>query len=295
MSSRIAAVRFGLLQICLAATLWGTGGLAVELIRERVPLSPLTISAYRMAGAAAILIIALLALNVLKELRVSGRVIATGVATAGYQTLYFIAVTAVGVTVATVVSLGTAPILMTGGEAMAHRTRPSVKQLTVLTIALAGLVLVTGFAGQGATGPQPFAGVLLAVASGALFAVATALGRPLAQSFRPMVLTTATTTVGGLSLLPFCVWIGFSGGPLLTDDPVVVSWLVYLAVATMALAYALLYAGLRTCRGSAATTATLLEPATASIAAAGVLGERLTTGGLVGTALILVAIVGLGG
>ena len=47
----------------LASVLWGTGGLAVQLIREQEALSPVTISAWRMAIAAAVLLVALLALR----------------------------------------------------------------------------------------------------------------------------------------------------------------------------------------------------------------------------------------
>ncbi|WP_317698684.1 EamA family transporter, partial [Aeromicrobium sp. REDSEA-S32_B7] len=67
--------------------------------------------------------------------------------------------------------------------------------------------------------------------------------------------------------------------------------LAYLGVLTMALAYALLYAGLRTTSGSAATVATLLEPVTAAAVAAVLLDERIGPLGLLGTALVLAAVV----
>ena len=62
----------------------------------------------------------------------------------------------------------------------------------------------------------------------------------------------------------------------------------------MALAYALLYAGLRTTSGSAATVATLLEPVTAAAVAALLLDERIGPLGLLGTGLVLAAVAGLG-
>ena len=61
----------------------------------------------------------------------------------------------------------------------------------------------------------------------------------------------------------------------------------------LAVAYALLYAGLRTVAGSAALVATLLEPVTAAVLAAIVLGERLGVLGIIGAALILLAVAGL--
>ena len=51
-----SSARLGLVQISVAGVLWGTGGLAVQLIRERVPMSVLTISAWRMGLAALVLL-----------------------------------------------------------------------------------------------------------------------------------------------------------------------------------------------------------------------------------------------
>jgi len=53
-----AAARWGVAQIALAAFLWGTGGLVVQLVRERVPMTVPTISAWRLALALAALVVA---------------------------------------------------------------------------------------------------------------------------------------------------------------------------------------------------------------------------------------------
>jgi DME family drug/metabolite transporter len=79
-----------------------------------------------------------------------------------------------------------------------------------------------------------------------------------------------------------------------TTDPVALATLAYLGIVTMALAYGLLYAGLRTTSGSAAVVASLLEPVTAAVVAAVVLDERLGLAGILGTVLILAAVAGLG-
>ena len=67
--SRPSSARLGLIQISLAGVLWGTGGLAVQLIRERVPMSVLTISAWRMGLAAVVLVLAVLVLRRGPDLR----------------------------------------------------------------------------------------------------------------------------------------------------------------------------------------------------------------------------------
>ena len=291
------SARAGLLQISLAGVLWGTGGLVVQLIREREPMHVVTISAWRMLLAAVVLGLAVLATRagpaLVRLLREHpGRTVLVGVATAVYQALYFASVTLVGVSVATVVSLGVAPVLLTVAEGVRERRGPGSARVVVLAAALTGLVLVTIGAGHGSgTGPSPALGVLAALGSGAAYAFTTAQGEGLARHTGPLALTTAATTIGALALLPAALLVG---GPRTTDDPEVVVLLVYLGLMTMALAYGLLYAGLRTASGSAATIATLLEPVTAAAVAAVVLGERIGALGLLGTALVLAAVAGLG-
>lgn len=287
----------GLLQICLAGVLWGTGGLGVQVIRDEVSMSVLSISAWRMAIASAVLLVLLLALRQLPALVAMvrahpGRVLLVGCGTAAYQALYFGAVVAVGVSVSTVVSLGLAPVLLTVAESVRHRTAPARSQVLVLVVALTGLVLVSLAAGGQEPGPHPQLGVLLAVGSGATYAATTAFGRALAQQTGPLTLTTATTTVGAIALLPGALLGGSGTAPL--GEPVAAATLLYLGVFTMATAYVLLYAGLRTTTGSAAVIATLVEPVTAALLAALLLDERLGAAGIVGTALILLALAGLG-
>jgi DME family drug/metabolite transporter len=291
------SARGGLLQISLAGVLWGTGGLVVQLVRERVPMHVVTISAWRMVLAAVVLGAALLVLRGGPALAAllrdhPRRTVLVGLCTGAYQALYFAAVTLVGVSVAPVVSLGIAPVLLTAAEAVRDRRAPGTARVLVLVVALAGLVLVSAGAGHGAgTGPSPGLGVLAALGSGAAYAFATAQGEVLARRTGPLSLTTATTTVGAVGLVPLALLVD---GPRTTTDPGAIGLLVYLGVLTMALAYGLLYAGLRTASGSAATIATLLEPVTAAAVAAVVLDERIGVLGLVGTALVLAAVAGLG-
>jgi DME family drug/metabolite transporter len=290
-----ARPRLGVVQVCLAGVLWGTGGLAVQLVREQAPLSVTTVSAWRMGLAAAVLLLVVVVLGRLHDVRRllahrPGAAVAVGLLTGGYQALYFAAVVAVGVSVSTVVALGLAPVLLTTAESARSRRLPGRTRLLVLTAALGGLVLVSVAAGGSGTGPHPVAGLLLAAASGTTYALATAVGRPLAAASDPLALTAVTATAGALGLLPLAL---LGGGPFGTSEPAAVALLAYLGVMTLAVAYALLYAGLRTVTGSAAVVATLLEPATAAVLAAVVLGERLGVLGVLGTVLILVAVAGL--
>jgi DME family drug/metabolite transporter len=292
--------RLGLLQVCAAGVLWGTGGLVVTVLHERDGFGAMTVSAWRMLLAA----VALLAFaGLTRQLRPAAdlfrahpvRTVLVGCGTAAYQGLYFVSVLWVGVSVATVVSLGLAPVLAAAWEHLRAETRPSVRQVGVLGAALTGLLLISLTAGHGTSGPggRPVAGLVLAVLAGAVYAATTVLGHTLAQRGAPIALTTVATTVGAVALTPFLAVAAVAGDPVGTTDPVSLALFVYLGVATMALAYALLYAGLRTTPGSAATVATLLEPISAAVLAALLLGERLTTPALVGGVLILAAVVAL--
>mgnify|MGYP004486105851 CR=1 FL=1 len=290
----------GLLQVSAAGILWGTGGLAVTLLHERDGLGAMTVSAWRMILAAAALIgFAVLA-------RRSGAVLATlrahpvlaitvGCGTAVYQGLYFVSVLLAGVSVATVISLGLAPVLAAVWEHLRARTRPSPRELVVLAAALAGLALVSVFAGHGSAAPgdRPGLGLLLAVAAGVIYAATTVLGHTLAQRADPIALNTCATTAGAVLLSPFLIAAALTGDPVAGSSAGSLALLAYLGIATMALAYGLLYAGLRTTSGSAATVATLLEPVAAALLAALLLGERLPWPAWLGGALILAAVAAL--
>lgn len=291
--------RLGLAQVSLAGVLWGTGGLGVQIIREHEPMSVLTISAWRMGLAALVLGAAVVVLRqagtVVRLLRDRpGPAVLAGVATGAYQALYFGAVVSVGVTVATVVSLGLAPVLVTAIHSVRDRRPPGGHALGILLLAVTGLVLVSSTAGLGQTGPRPLLGVILAVLSGTTYALTTLVAETVAATTSPLALTSVATGAGAVALLPLGLLGARGDAPLLTTDPLVLATLAYLGVFTMALAYGLLYAGLRTTSGAAAVVASLLEPVTAAAVAAIVLDERLGVAGAVGTLLILAAVAGLG-
>src|SRR3954452_9277435 len=257
------SARLGLLQVCAAGVLWGTGGIVVTVLHDREGLGAMTVSAWRMALAAVPLITLSAATRrwgaVLSTLRTRpGRALLLGCGTALYQGLYFVSVLLVGVSVSTVVSLGLAPVLAAVWEHAVAATRPAAREVAVLAAALAGLVLISVTAGQGSGAPDdhPRLGLLLAVASGATYAATTVLGHSLAQEVDPIALTTCATAFGALALAPFLVVAALAGDPVTISDPVSVALFLFHGVATMALAYALLYAGLRTTSGSAATVAT---------------------------------------
>lgn len=287
----------GLVQVCCAGVLWGTGGLAMQLLREHDPISPVAVIVWRAVIAAVVVVALLVLLRRVGDLaalvrRHPWRLLAVGTGTAAFQAFFFLAVPMVGVAVATVVGLGLAPVLLTVVDAVRDRRPPGAARVAVLVTALVGLAMVCSVAAGSDTGPRPLAGVLLAAASATTFALTTeAAGGRISRGASPLVLTGGMALVGVVVLTPTLLLVD---GPITTRDPVVWGWLLYLGVLTMAVAYVLLYSALRVTTASTAVTAALVEPVTATIAATVVLQEPLGVVGATGIVLVLAGVAGLG-
>jgi DME family drug/metabolite transporter len=218
-------------------------------------------------------------------------VVVTGGATAVFQLLFFVAVVEAGVSVGTVVSLGFAPVLLLVAASVQRRRAPAPGDVLTVAIALLGLVLVSLVGGEGDHPGNATIGVVAALGSGAAYAVSTDAGAPLSRTHDALTVTTATMSVAAVVLIPGGLLAAYlRGEAMTTTDPASWSLLGYLGVVTMAFAYVLLFAGLRSTTSGAAVVATLLEPVTAVLIAVLLLGERLTAAGVAGALLILLAI-----
>lgn len=291
--------RWGLLLVCLAGVVWGTIGPAVDVVHDRSGLSVLTIGAWRVLPAVVVLVLATTASRRWGACRAllrrhGSRVALTGVLTALFQLLFFVGVVAGGVSVTTVVTLGFAPVLLMLVASGRTRRPPSLVEAVTVGTALVGLVLVSTTSG-GADAPHPWWGVLAALGSGAAYALAADVGASLSQDHDALAVTTCTVGVVMLVLVPVGV-LGslLTGRSALTPDAGSWALIGYLGVVTMAFAYVLLYAGLRSTPSGTAVVATLLEPVTAVVIAVLFLGETLSWAGALGCLLILAAISSLG-
>ena len=292
--------RTGLVLVSCAGVVWGTIGPAVRLVHEGSGLSPLTIGAYRAIAAVTALVVASLVtgrLHTCLGLARSHwwRVIITGLSTAAFRLLFFVAVVATGVSVATVVSLGLPPVLLLVLGSIQGRRAPSPTQILTVATALVGLLLVSIAGGTGEEAPNAALGVLAALGSGTAYALSTHVGAALTRGHDALTVTTTTMSVTAAALIPGGLLVTYlRGEAMATTD--VGSWLllVYLGVVTMGFAYVLLFAGLRSTTSGAAVVATLLEPVTAVLIAVLLLHERLTAAAALGALLILAAIATLG-
>src|SRR3954452_7730637 len=287
------ASRRGFLLVVLAALCWGTSGVSGRIVAERTGLGPLDIAWHRMAIGAVVLLLG----TALARRRRAGsanavtratavRLVLIGAALAAYQLAYFAAVAAAGVSIATLVALGLAPLLIAVGASVLGHGRPDRATVVALVVALTGLVLLVGISAGVDTGTTVVLGALMAVGSAVGHAAVTLSGAGVPAG---IPVTLVGFAGGALLLTPVALVTGLH----VTGDPVSLAVLLYLGAVPSALAYAMFFAGLRTVPGAVASIVTLLEPLTATALATAFLGERLAPGALAGGLLVLAAVAGL--
>lgn len=288
----------GVALVSLAGAIWGTTGPLVQLTVEHSALSPLTISASRAVAAAAALDVMLL---VTGRLRMSigsagrhrGRLAVVGALIASSQLLFFMSVEWAGVSLSTVICMGFAPMLILGVTSVRRRRLPTRAQILTVTMALAGVVLISLIGGGREHAQNPPLGVLAALGAGACFAFTADVGAPLSRRVDALTITTGIMNVAALVLVPCDLLVAQVGHVTLAAPPR--AWLlVGLLAAGVVATNTLMFAGLRRTSSAAAVVATLIEPVTAVVIAAVFLGEHLTPAGLVGCLLIVTAIASLG-
>jgi DME family drug/metabolite transporter len=291
-SSAATGARLSLLQVSAAGILWGTAGVVVQVVAERTGLGALAIGFYRLAAAAGVLL--LIGLPARRRIWAAFRaaplaVIVAGVGLAAYQGLYFVAVRLGGVSIATVVSLGIAPVLLSAWETLRTRQRPSTATLTASAAAIIGLALIAGATMEPGASTAAGFGLLAAIGSGIVYAASTAISRHTTQGVEPLTLTTLSCTVGAISILPLAAAEGLA----FTPETGPIALLIYAGAITTALAYALFYTGLRRISGSVAVVVTLLEPLTAALLAVILINEPLGVTTVIGGLLLLGAVAAL--
>jgi DME family drug/metabolite transporter len=274
--------------LVLAGVLWGTGGLAGSLLASRAGLQPLAVAAYRLliGGGVATLFVALGGgLRTLPRTRAAaGRLAAVGGLFALFQASYFAAVSLSSVSMATMTTIGAAPVVVTLAGAL--RRRPGAWTLVSVAGSLGGLVLLR-WSPQGELDPVRLAGGIgfaLLAASG--FAALTLLMARPVDGLEPLSTTAFGCLIGGLLLVPAASWSGMAL-PLHAE---VILAACYLGAVPTALAYAVYLRGLASAHPVLGALSALLEPLTAAVLSAALLGERLTLTAWCGCAVLIAAL-----
>jgi DME family drug/metabolite transporter len=278
----------GLPYLVMSGLLWGTGGLTGSLLGRTAGLSAISVAAYRLT-IGGVLIVAFLAAT--GRRRPAGRVAWTRIAVIGllaalYQGCYFTAVSLTSVPLATLVTIGTAPVIVLGVERATGRSTGRLAAAAA-GLALIGLGLLVGLpSGFSQTAVLASAGMAVLAAAG--FAAVTLTGSRPVPGLDEAAVTGFGFTVGGLALMPLAAALGGLG---FRPDPAALGLLLALGTGPTAVAYTLYFRGLRTAAASTAALLTLLEPLTGTILSAFILGERLSAAGIAGAAILALAVI----
>ena len=284
-SSRPSA---GLLCLATSGLLWGTGGLTGSLLGRVAGLSAIAVAACRLTAGGVLIVCYLTAT---RKTWPSGRaawarITVIGLLAAIFQSCYFAAVSLTSVPLATLITIGAAPVIVLGAERAIGRP---AGRLAVLTTGLAvtGLGLLVGLP-SGFRESAVLASAGMAVLAAAGFAAMTLISMRPVAGLDDLAVTGFGFTIGGLLLMPAA---GLAGGIAFRPGLPAIGLLVALGTGPTAVAYTLYFRGLRTVAASTAARLALLEPLTGAILAALLLGERLSATGIVGAATIGAAVI----
>jgi DME family drug/metabolite transporter len=219
------------------------------------------------------------------NIRVPVAVAAVGVAL--YQPLFFAGVSLSGVSVGTVVAIGSAPVMAGLVGLAVLGERPGVLWTAATALAIAGCVLLLGSGGSGGSngaGEISALGVASALGAGLCYgsyatASKTLLNRGLSQS---SVMALAFG-LGGALLAPALFFVELDW----LAEPSGLAVALHLGLIATAAAYLLFARGLSGLPVATAATLSLAEPLTAGALGFLLLGERLGPVALLGAGLLL--------
>jgi len=287
-SSRIR----GIGGVLVAAVLWGTTGTAATYAPG---LSPLAVGAVAMGiggllqGAIATAAIVNQHILIIKN----WRFLLTGaIAVAIYPLAFYASMHYVGVTVGTVISIGSAPILSALIESRLDGSRLTKQWICGAIIGVTGMVLLclSESGGNSGVNTHATAGIFLGLLAGFTYAFYSWSARRLMQeSVTSRAAMGVTFGAGAILLIPVL---------LVTGAPFFSAWNnaavgIYMALIPMFLGYLCYGYGLARIPASVATTITLIEPVIAALLAIILVGEQLPPSGWVGVSLIIACLGGI--
>ena len=274
----------GLLAISATSLLWGTTGTAATFAPG---VGPVAIGAAALGiGGLLQAAIAVPALRVARSgLRQHVGCHHRGDCRGDLSAGFYSSMDAAGVAVGSVVSLASAPLASGVLERLVDRRALSRWWVLAAGLGILGsaLLCVSKLDGNAGSGVSIMVGIGLGLVAGSTYAIYSwASHRLMKSGISRAASMGAVFGGGGLLLMPVLV---MTGAPLLAT-PQAFSVGAYMALVPMFLGYLLFGFGLTKVSASAATTATLTEPAIATLLAVLIVGERLETLGWTGLVVI---------
>lgn len=274
------------LSILVAATLFGTTGTA--LAKGPPGIDPMSAGSLRLlVGGGGLCAIA--GTGLISTLRSARVVIAGSCAVAVYQIGFFWGTQRTGVALATIVTIGSSPLVARAISIVRHRPTRDNWWLASALVLLTGLLLLV--IGSAETVAFDVFGVLAALAAGTAYAVYTECGAELmSRGVHPTAALAALFLTAGVMTTPLLVvrdvaWLASTSGLVV---------IVYLALVTLSFAYVWFGWGLKRLPPSTVVMLTMVEPVVASILAVSLLHEHLPLVSWAGVGVVIVGLVIVG-
>ena len=278
----MSVARLSILFVLAAGALFGTAGTAQALGPQGA--TPLGVGVLRIVVGALALLCAMPLLGssprrLLAQWRTRAMV-ATAVTAAVYQLCFFAGVSLAGVSLGTLVAVGSGPVFagLLGWALLGHR--PTRGWLVATATCVAGLTLLSAPGLGGGSAP----GLLLALGAGVCSAGYNVAAKiQLDRGATAYEVPAGSFALGGVLLLPILLtqplaWLAEPGGVALS---------LYLGVATMAIANVLHARGIRGLRPGPVTTLMLSDQLVATVLGVVVLGETLAPVAVAGVLVVL--------
>lgn len=283
---------YGFIAVLVASVLWGTTGTAASFAPH---LSPLAIGALAMGGGG--LLQALLARKKIAKYlqdipKNKGILLLGALSVAIYPLAFYSSMHLAGITIGTVVSIGTAPLFTALLERICDQKQLSKRWFLSCFLGILGVLLLSLGESHATTQlqhstDQKIVGVILGLVAVLTYSLYSWAAKKLIdRGVEAKASIGLIFGFGAALLLPTAFYTGAN----LFDQAIHVYVVGYMMLIPMFLGYLLFGYGLKTVPASRAVTLTLFEPFMAAVFAMLIVGEKLDGFGWLGMGLIFVCL-----
>lgn len=262
---------------------WGGSLPATKVALES--FTPLVLTALRLV-VAALLFVGLVGIRPIIRMGWRQAAVAAGLGVVGFtgtQALQAVGTAGIDAASATVLAV-TAPLWIVMLAAVVLREPLTVASTVGLAVALAGVVLVSGLAGDWPPSGSTLSS-LIVLASGVALALYTVLGKVALRRVEPLVFIETGCIGGAIASIPLAVWQATTQ----PQAPTALGWLMvaYLAVVVTFAGFIVWFWGVRAVPAGQAGALMFLQPVSGLALSAAILGDRLSPTFLIGAVLVL--------
>ncbi|MEY3990668.1 MAG: hypothetical protein RI985_1749 [Chloroflexota bacterium] len=280
---------FGMIAVSTAAVLWGSIGVVVALLFGQIPVDALMLGALRLLIVVPFVWvwhrIASGCWQIIATPTQHGAMIVGGLAFAIYQVAYFFAIPLIGVAMAVMLNICSAPMFTALIARIWLGERLQRIQMGAIGLAIVGATLLVANPADIAT--WSWVGAAYALGAGLCYSIVAVTTRMVAPAFG---VATPLAYMFGVAALVLLGIISAIGSAVPSESAV---WLgaIYLALVPTLLSYLLYVRGLQTITATTAATLSLCEPLTSTLLAVAILGEQLRLLAWVGAGLLFGSLV----